>query len=340
MMSAKLVFRMVLAALAILSYLPAAPGKAVALDAATYSTGWIPLPRDAGFFVARDLGWYKAAGLDIKIVRGFGGSAVAKDVAAGTIELGHADPRSVIKIRNQGGDLKGLGVIHAKNVYAIYSLKGNGITKPKDLEGRRLGAPVGETVFVNLPALASANNVDIAKIKHIPMSPQAMVSSLATGKVDAITLFTVSYPIVEGAVGKHGKEPVVIPYADFGVDVYPIGIVAREKTIRERRRLVDRFIKASMKGLAWSVENPKGAIDIFLKSAPTTNRKVAEAIWRLTVEHLLTPESKTLGIGQMTLEKWERTLAVVKQTSEETINVKAADLYTNEFLPKLFPKAP
>ena len=42
----------------------------------------------------------------------------------------------------------------------------------------------------------------------------------------------------------------------------------------------------------------------------------------------------------MTLEKWERTLAVVKQTSEETINVKAADLYTNEFLPKLFPKAP
>ena len=90
----------------------------------------------------------------------------------------------------------------------------------------------------------------------------------------------------------------------------------------------------------WSVENPKGALDIFLKSAPTTNRKVAEAIWRLTVEHLLTPESKKLGIGHMTREKWERTLAIVKQTSKETINVKAADLYTNEFLPKLFPKAP
>lgn len=340
MMSAKLVFRMVLAALAILSLLPGAPGKAVALDSATYSTGWIPLPRDAGFFVARDLGWYKAAGLDIKLVRGFGGSAVAKDVAAGAIELGHADPRSVIKLRNQGGDLKNLGVIHAKGVYAIYSLKGNGITKPKDLEGRRLGAPAGETVFVNLPALAAANNVDMSKIVHVPMSPQAMVPSLAAGKVDAITLFTISYPIVKRAVGKHGKEPVAIPFSDFGVNVYPVGIVAREKTIREKRRLVDRFMKTSMKGLAWSVENPKGALDIFLKSAPTTNRKVAEAIWRLTVEHLLTPESKNLGIGHMTFDKWERTLAVVKQTSKETINVKAADLYTNEFLPELFPKAP
>ena len=56
------------------------------------------------------------------------------------------------------------------------------------------------------------------------------------------------------------------------------------------------------------------------------------------MEHLLTPESKKLGIGHMTLEKWERTLAVVKQTSEETINVKAADLYTNEFLPKALPE--
>ena len=265
---------------------------------------------------------------------------MAKDVAAGAIELGHADPRSVIKLRNQGGDLKNLGVIHAKGVYAIYSLKGSGITKPKDLEGRRLGAPSGETVFVNLPALAAANNVDVAKIKHIPMSPQAMVPSLAAGKVDAITLFTISYPIVKRAVGKHGKEPVVIPYSDYGVDVYPVGIVAREKTIRERRSLVEGFMMASMKGLAWSVENPKGALDIFLKSAPTTNRKVAEAIWQLTVDHLLTPESKKLGIGHMTREKWERTLAVVKQTSQETINVKAADLYTNEFLPKLFPKAP
>lgn len=339
-MSAKLVFRMVLAALAILSLFPGVPGKAVALDSATYSTGWIPLPRDAGFFVARDLGWYKAAGLDIKLVRGFGGSAVAKDVAAGAIEMGHADPRSVIKLRNQGGDLKNLGVIHAKGVYAIYSLKGNGITKPKDLEGRRLGAPAGETVFVNLPALAAANNVDMSKIVHVPMSPQAMVPSLAAGKVDAITLFTISYPIVKRAVGKHGKEPVAIPFSDFGVNVYPVGIVAREKTIREKRRLVDRFMKTSMKSLAWSVENPKGALDIFLKSAPTTNRKVAEAIWRLTVEHLLTPESKNLGIGHMTFDKWERTLAVVKQTSKETINVKAADLYTNEFLPELFPKAP
>ena len=36
---------------------------------------------------------------------------------------------------------------------------------------------------------------------------------------------------------------------------------------------MDRFMKASMKGLAWSVENPKGAIDIFLKSAPTNEQE-------------------------------------------------------------------
>ena len=118
------------------------------------------------------------------------------------------------------------------------------------------------------------------------------------------------------------------------------GKVSRVRVDMGKPVLEASRIPVSMKGLAWSVENPKGALDIFLKSAPTTNRKVAEAIWRLTVDHLLTPESKKLGIGHMTREKWERTLAVVKQTSQETINVKAADLYTNEFLPKLFPKVP
>ena len=332
--------RMLGVLLFVCGFLSLLPRVALGQDAATYSTGWIPLPRDSGFFVAQDKGWYKAAGLNIKIVRGFGGSAVAKDVAAGAIELGFADPRSVIKLRNQGGDLKTLGVIHAKGVYAIYSLKGSGITKPKDLEGRTLGAPPGEAVFVNLPALAAANNVDLSKIKHIPMSPQAMVPSLAAGKVDAITLFTISYPIVKGAVGKYGKEPVVISYSDYGVDIYPVGIVAREKTIRERRSLVDRFMKTSMRGLAWAVENPKAALDIFQKNFPATNRRTAEAVWKLTVEHLLTPEAKKLGIGHMTQEKWERTLEVVKQTSKEKIKVTAAEVYTNEFLPRLFPKAP
>ena len=324
-------------ALAVLGFLPTA---AFSLDSATYSTGWIMLPRDTGFLVAKDKGWYRKAGLDIKLVRGYGGAAVAKDVSAGAIELGHADPRSVIKLRNQGGDLKTLGVIHAKGVFAIYTLKGSGITKPKDLEGRTLGAAPGETVFVNLPALTAANNVDITKIKHVPMSPQASVPSLAAGKVDAITLFTVSYPIVKRAVSKHNKEPFVIPYSEYGVDVYSVGIVAREKTIREKKNLVRNFIQESIKGLAWAVENPKEALDIFQKNAPTSNRQVSEEVWKLTVDHLVTPEAKKHGIGYMTKEKWERTLQVVKQTSKETIKVSAADLYSNEFLPKLFPKVP
>ena len=278
--------RNVLLAIAILTLAPWAQGTAFSAESATYETGWLFLPRDTGFLVAQDKGWYKKAGLNIKLVRGYGGSAVAKDISAGAIELGHADPRSLIKLRGQGGDLQAVGVIHAKGVYAIYSLKGNGIMKPKDLEGKSLGAPPGETVFVNLPALAMANNVDISKIKHIPMSPQAMVPSLATGKVDAITLFTISYPIVKGAVGKHGKEPVVIPYSEYGVDVYPVAIMARKKTIRERRGMVDKFMKASMRGLAWSVENPKEALDIFQKGMPTTKRPTVEAIWALTVEFL------------------------------------------------------
>ena len=322
---------------AILSLLARA---ALGLEAATYSTGWVPLPRDMGFFVARDKGWYREAGLDIKLIRGFGGGAVAKDLAADTMEFGHADPRSVILIRNQGGDLRMIGVIHAEGVSTIFTLKGSGITKPKDLEGRTVGAAHGEAAFVNLPVLAAANNVDFSKIKHIPLDPAASIPSLVAGKVDAITLFTISLPIVQQVARKQGKEVISIPYSDFGLDIYTIGITTRDKTIRSKRGLVHRFVETSMRGLAWAVENSSEALEIFHKNFPEAGREVSLEGWKITLRHLLTPESKVHGIGHMTQEKWERTLEAVRKTSEEVIRASAADLYTNEFLPRLFPKAP
>ncbi|MBI2881662.1 MAG: ABC transporter substrate-binding protein [Candidatus Tectomicrobia bacterium] len=331
-------FPALLVAAAVLGFLPRA---AVGLDTATYSTGWVPLPRDMGFFVARDKGWYRAAGLDIKLIRGYGGGAVAKDLAAGTIEFGHADPRSVILIRSQGGDLRTIGVIHAESVFTIFALKGSGIAKPKDLEGRTVGAAPGEAAFVNLPVLAAVNRVDFAKIRHVPLQPPASIPSLVAGKVDAITLFTISLPIVQQVAAKQGKEVVSIPYSEHGLDIYSIGVATRDRVIREKRSLVQRFIQDSMKGTAWAVEHSDEALEIFHKSVPAAGREVSREGWKITVKHLLTPEAKEHGIGYMTREKWERTLGAVRKTTPEDLSrVAVTDLYTNEFLPRLIPKAP
>lgn len=313
---------------------------AFGLETATYSLGWVPMARDAGFFVAQEKGWYRRAGVDIKLVRGYGAGAVAKDVGAGAIEFGHADPRSVVLLRNQGADIRMVALIHAKNMYSIFTLEGSPIRKPKDLEGRTLGAAFGEASFVHLPVLATANHIDIHRVKHIPVEPAASIPSLVAGKVDAITLFTISLPVAQQVAAKQGKKVVAIPYADFGVDVYTSGIAARDRMIRSNRSLAEKFIATSMKAMAWAVENSKEALTIFHKHVPAASRETSPEIWQITVDHLLTPEAKKYGIGYMTQEKWEKILEVTRMTHDKPIRVSASDLYTNEFLPRLFPKAP
>ena len=97
----------------------------------------------APYFVAIDKGYYKAEGLNVTIDSGPGSVAGIARIAAGTYPLGFFDINSLVKFRDQNPDKKVQAVlmIYDKPAFAIGTTAKTGITKPKDLEGRVLGAP-------------------------------------------------------------------------------------------------------------------------------------------------------------------------------------------------------
>ena len=112
--------------------------SAVAADNVTFITDFGFNGRHAYYYVALEKGYYEAAGLDVKIVRGQGSSDAVKQVASGTAQLGFADTSAAIFAKaNDGIPIKLVSVIYAKPPHAIYVLKDSGITKPKDLEGKK-----------------------------------------------------------------------------------------------------------------------------------------------------------------------------------------------------------
>lgn len=310
-----------------------------AADRVTFQLGWVPSGRDLAFFSAKGQGYYQQKGLDVTLVRGFGGADAIKKASTKAVEFSFGDVSQNILGRARGeAPVKQLFMYHAKAMYAITTLKGLGIETPKDLEGKKLGGPPGDATWAILPALAAANGVDISKITIVHMDPAATVPSLLSGRVQGIGSWVYQLPIVRKSAAKQGKEPMLLAFAKWGVDIYNIGVVAHDDTINQRPELVRRFIEATALGAKYAIENPEKAIDDFAKQIPELDKEANLEMWRITAEYMVTPEALQNGLGYMTEQKWRKTVDIVAKGYKIASLPPVSELYTNQFVTKVIPK--
>src|ERR1044071_2926048 len=132
---------------ALLATLAVTPGSAQ--TDVKFALDWKFEGPSAPYFVAIDKGYYKAEGLNVTIDSGPGSVAGIARVAAGTYPLGFFDINSLVKFQDQNPDKKVQAVlmIYDKPPFAIATTAKTGISKPKDLEGKVLGAPAADGAF-------------------------------------------------------------------------------------------------------------------------------------------------------------------------------------------------
>src|SRR5712692_4613708 len=148
----------------------------------------------APYFVAIDKGYYKAEGLNVTIDSGPGSVAGIARVAAGTYPLGFFDINSLVKFQDQNPEKKVQAVlmVYDRPPFAIATTVKTGIAKPKDLEGRVLGAPAADGAFAQWKAFVKENGIEIGRAHVENIGFPVREPMLADGKVDAITGFSFS----------------------------------------------------------------------------------------------------------------------------------------------------
>ncbi len=317
----------------------AAPAAATAADAVKVGLNFIPYGLHIGFYVAKEHGFYRADGIEAEILKGAGSSDAIQKLGTGVVDIGFADLSSQILGMTRGLKLKAVGIVLDRDPSVMISLKGTGIRTPKDLEGKSIGALTASALRDTWPPLALHNKVDSAKVTWVDMPGSAYVASLMSKKVHAIATYLTTLPSYEIQAKKLGEEISVLAYADFGVDTYGSGIVATEKMLKEKPDLVRRFVQATLKGYAWAFENPDEAVQAFLKAHPESAPERVRREIKLVADLMLTPDAARHGIGHYDEGKvtLTRDLAL-KARNLDPASLAVKDLYTNEFLPKLFPK--
>jgi NitT/TauT family transport system substrate-binding protein len=292
---------------------------------------WLYQGPNDGFMVARDKGYYEAAGLDVTIDSGKGSGSTAQLIANKVAQFGFADGFVVGNSVSKGMSLKMVAGVFRRNPTAVIVLASSDIKTPKELEGKTIGIPTGAAQFQQWPAFAKGCGVDAGKVKIVNVDPAGAAPAVINGQVDAIAGFAQGWvPSIEI---RGNKQARLLWYADCGVTAVSNGIIVHPDLLKQDPELIRSFVAASLKGFLYGRQHPDEAAEIIKKYLPTSDLAISRREMELSWATWVTPNTVGKPLGWMSDKDWEATVGVLKQYGGVTVPLEASQLYTNEFVP-------
>jgi NitT/TauT family transport system substrate-binding protein len=278
----------------------AAPTLTFAQTPIKFQLDWRFEGPSALFLAAQAKGYYKAAGLDVTIDAGNGSGGTVTRVASGTYDMGFADLAALMEFHANNPDAPNKPVavmmVYNNTPAAVLTLKKNGISKPKDLEGRKLGAPGFDAGRKAFPIFARANGIN--SVSWTSMDPPLRETMLVRGDIEAITGFSFTSILNLEARGVKPEDIVVMPYAEHGVKLYGNAIIATPKMIRENPQAVKAFLSAFLKGAKEVMANPDPAIEYVKARDGIINVDLEKRRLRMAIDAVVaSPDARAEGFG-------------------------------------------
>lgn len=259
-----------LAALAA-TLVPAAAGAAhaVELTKASLRLKWLPQAQFAGYYVALEKGYFKDAGIDLTINPGGPNLLTENLVATGADTFGvSGGTDSLFAARDKGLPVVGIGISHQETPFVFVSRKDGPVKTIKDFKGRAVTTWFTGANHV-LNGVLRKEGVDPGEVKIQPQ--QVSVTPFVDGSIDVVTAtFYNELYTIETRVDKTNLR--LFKAEDYGITVPRDTVIASEATLKDKPQLVTAFLKASIRGWREAFGDPKGAVDIVMKIAPTLDR--------------------------------------------------------------------
>jgi NitT/TauT family transport system substrate-binding protein len=284
-------------------------------------------------------GYFKEAKLDVTIDAGNGSGGTVTRVASGTYDMGFADLAALMEFHANNPDAANKPVavmmVYNNTPAAVLSLKKNGIAKPADLVGKKLGAPVFDAGRRGFPIFAKANN--LSAVTWTSMDPPLRETMLVRGDVDAITGFSFTSLLNLEARGIKTEEIVVLPYASHGVKLYGNVIIASPKLLKENPEAVKAFLRAFARGAKEVMANPDPSIEFVKARDGIINVDLEKRRLRMAIDAVIaSPDARAEGFGQVVPGRLSLMASQVSDAFTTKTRVDAAAVWTDAFLP---PKA-
>jgi NitT/TauT family transport system substrate-binding protein len=293
----------------------------------------------APWLLTAEKGYFRQEGLDVQIDVGAGSAAGVQRMAAGAYDMTHSDFNTMIELNATIPDPQmrpvGFYVTYDNHPATVFTLRRTGITKPKDLEGRKIGAPAFDGGRKAFPVLARANNIDLTKINWTTMDPPLRETMLVRGEVEAITGFYFSGFLSLLGRGAAESDIVAMRYADFGARMYGSTAVTTPRFAAANPRAVAAFAKAFNRGLKETIANPDASIEFVKKRDGLIDERLETRRLRMMLDNfLVTPDVRTANaLGALNPARLAQLVDQVTPAFNLQTRVDPATLFNASFLP-------
>jgi ABC-type nitrate/sulfonate/bicarbonate transport system substrate-binding protein len=297
----------------------------------TLMLNWTPNNHHAGIYIALAKGWYREAGLDVKIIDA-DPNGVEPIVAQGGADIGIAQAESIIPARAQGIPVVSIATLLPHNDSALMALPDSGITRPKDLEGKTYGGYGGALEKELISKLVSCDGGDPNKVKFVEVGNIDYLAGMDAKKFDFVWIFAGWDALRAQTVEQRPVQLIrFADHLDCIPDWYTPALIASEKMLTDRPDDVRAFLAATARGYDEARQHPADAAAAMMSGASGLDEKLVSASANYYAPLYADP-GQPWGVESAAVwaafEQFARTSGLIDT------DVDVAKVFTNDYLPK------
>jgi NitT/TauT family transport system substrate-binding protein len=290
----------------------------------------------APFLLGIDRGFYRDEGLNVAIDSAAGSPEAIVRVASGRYDMGFGDINALIKFRDQnpGMPVRAVFMVYNRPPFSIVTRKSRGVTTPKDLEGKKLGAPADDSAFAQWKIFLQATGIDGSKVAVEDVGAPIREPMLAAGQLDAIIGASFSSYVNLKDRGVPLDDMVLLMMADHGVDLYGNAIIVNPEFASAHPEAVKGFLRAFLKSLKSTAKDPPAAVESVIRRNDSARKDVELERLEMALRHnILTPETRVGGLGSVDGARFDKAIDQIALTYEFRTRPKGADIFDSSLLP-------
>jgi len=230
----------------------------------------------AGFYIAKEKGFYKDVGLELEIKEYNRGVNITEDVINNRSTFG-INNSSLLLDKSKGSDIVLLNAILQSSPHALISLKSSNIISLKDFKNK--------TIMIDENAANTAAFISMLQSKQVSFNdlnviPQTFnINDLINKKIDISSVFTTNEPYL---LNQQGIEYNIWDPKDYGFNLYELLLFTSSIHILNDSKMVENFQKASLKGWEYAFSNINEVVELILEKYNSQNKSRDALIYEAT----------------------------------------------------------
>ncbi len=299
------------------------------MDRVTLQLKWIEQAQFMGFLVAKELGYYKGEGIDLEILPGGVGINPVDVLISGDADVAVAWTGNVLPAISQGEDLVNIGQGMQRSGMRLMALKESGIKELEDIFGKKIGTWPGGN---ELEPYAFIEMQGFDKDRDVTLVNQNFdMNQLLNKEIDLASamIYNEYWLPIEAEYSE--DDFVVFDMEQEGAGMLQDALFVQREYLQNNEELLVRFLRASIKGWEYAIENPKESVDLMgldFTENDVTAKDHQIRMAQETAKLYIADDGATEGLFYINTDKLQQTIDIATQYIDEVEGIDIDKIYT------------